>query len=201
MLQSQPASTERPHGLSPLRVLRRRVSAALFVVLVGLAAAPSARADALARGTAAFNRADYVRAFNELSPLAERGNAKALALLGFMYDHGFGAPQAYVAAADLYCQSAVQGYPFAQAMLGLMYDKGHGVPQNFFLAYMWLDLAAARSHGHERDAYARFRDAVASKMSKDEIVIGQRLALEWVPVSFAPLPAPRDWRDSRYYPR
>jgi hypothetical protein len=66
---------------------------------------------------------------------------------------------------------------------------------------MWLDLAAARTLGHERDVYARFRDAVASKMSKDEIVIGQRLALAWVPVSFAPLPAPRDWHDPRYYPR
>jgi uncharacterized protein len=183
------------------RVLRRHVWAALFVVLAGLVTAPGARADALARGTAAFNRADYVRAFNELRPVAELGNAKALALLGFMYEHGFGAPQAYAAAADLYCQSAVQGYPFGQAMLGLMYDKGHGVPQNFFLAYMWLNLAAARTHGHERDTYARFRNAVASKMSKDEIVIGQHLALQWVPVSFAPLPAPRDWHDPRYYPR
>jgi TPR repeat protein len=187
--------------LPALRALRRHVWAALFVVLAGLMTAPGARADALARGTAAFHRADYVRAFHELRPVAELGNAKALALLGFMYEHGFGAPQAYEAAADLYCQSAVQGYPFGQAMLGLMYDKGHGVPQNFFLAYMWLDLAAARTHGHERDVYARFRDAVASKMSKDEIVIGQRLALAWVPVSFAPLPAPRDWHDPRYYPR
>jgi TPR repeat protein len=58
-----------------------------------------------------------------------------------------------------------------------MYDKGHGVPRNVVLAYQWLDLAAARTHGPERDAYARFRNAVASKMSTNEIARGQRLAL------------------------
>jgi uncharacterized protein len=110
----------------------------------------------------------------------------ALALLGFMYEHGFGAPQAYDAAADLYTQGAVQGDPFAQTMLALMYDKGHGVPQNFVLAYKWLDLAAARTRGHEREAYARFRDAVASKMSTNEIVEGQRLALNWTPTVRVP---------------
>ena len=78
------------------------------------------------------------------------GTPKAIALLGYLYEHGFGAPQAYIAAADLYAQAAVTGNPFAQAMLGLMFDKGHGVPQDFVLAYKWLNLAAARTQGHER---------------------------------------------------
>jgi len=122
-----------------------------------------------------------VRAVQELSPLAARGNPRALGLLGFMYEHGFGVPQAYEAAFDLYCRGAIQGNPFAQAQLGLMYDKGHGTHQDFIQAYKWLDLAAARSRGRDRDAYARFRDAVASKMSRDEIIVGQRLAVSWVP--------------------
>ena len=166
--------------------------AILLAATLGVSAVPVAHADALSRATAAYNRGDYIRAARDLSLLAEQGNPKALALLGFMYEHGFGAPQAYVAAADLYTQGAVQGNPFAQAMLGLMYDKGHGVPQDFVLAYKWLDLAAARTRGHERQTYARFRDAVASKMSRDEIAVGQRLALNWTPVAFAPaVRAPR----------
>ena len=60
-----------------------------------------------------------------------------------------------------------------------MYDKGHGVPQNFVLAYKWLNLAAAHASGRERDVYLRLRDAVSSKMSTDEIIEGQRLALNW----------------------
>ena len=107
-------------------------------------------------------------------------------MLGFMYEHGFGVPQAYAAAADLYYRGAVQGDPFAQAQLGLIYDKGHGVPTDFVLAYKWLNLAAARAGGRQRDAYLRFRDAVASKLSTYEIIAGQRFALGWVPDRAAP---------------
>jgi TPR repeat protein len=77
-------------------------------------------------------------------------------------------------------EGAERGDTFAQAMLGLMYDKGHGVQQDF--AYKWLNLAAAHAYGHQRDVFARLRDAVASKMSPNEIVEGQRLALYWTPV-------------------
>jgi hypothetical protein len=66
-------------------------------------------------------------------------------------------------------------------MLGLLYDKGHGVHQDFIQAYKWLNLAAARSRGRQRETFMRLREAVASKMSRDEIVVGQRLALSWVP--------------------
>ena len=138
-------------------------------------------ANALTRATAAYARGDYVVAVNVLTPLALRGDANAQAFLGFMYENGFGAPQAYDAAADLYVQAAIRGNPFAQSMLGLMYDKGHGVPQDFILAYKWLNLAAARAPKRERDYYLRLRNAVASKMSPDQIVAGQRLALLWVP--------------------
>jgi TPR repeat protein len=75
-----------------------------------------------------------------------------------------------------------------------MFDKGHGVPQDFVLAYKWLNLAAARTQGHERQVYARFRDAVASKMSTNEIVEGQRLALNWIPVAASAAHAARHSR-------
>jgi TPR repeat protein len=65
-----------------------------------------------------------------------------------------------------------------------MYDKGHGVPQDFVLAYKWLNLAAAHAYGRQRDVFARLRDAVASKMSPNEIAAGQRLALYWTPAGF-----------------
>jgi hypothetical protein len=140
-----------------------------------------AQADALARATAAYARGDYVGAVNTLTPLALRGNANAQAFLGFMYENGFGAPQAYDAAADFYIQAAIRGNPFGQGMLGLMYDKGHGVPQDFVLAYKWLNLAAAHAPKRQREYFLRLRNAVASKMSPDQIAVGQRLALLWAP--------------------
>ncbi|WP_354223042.1 tetratricopeptide repeat protein [Bradyrhizobium sp. F1.4.3] len=157
---------------------------ALFAATTSIASA-----DSVSRGSAAFHHGDYARAARELSPPAERGNARALGLLGFMYEHGFGVPQAYDAAADLYFRGAEQGDPFAQAMLGLMYDRGHGVPGDFVLAYKWLNLAAGRAGGRQREVYLRFRDAVASKLSRNEIVAGQQLALRWVPGR--PVPEPR----------
>jgi TPR repeat protein len=153
----------------------------LAIFLFGAIATRAAHADGLTRGTAAYSRGDYIRAVDALSPLALRGNARAQALLGFMYENGFGVPQAYDAAADLYRRAAVQGDPFAQSRLGLIYDKGHGVPQNVILSYKWLDLAAANATKRERDYYSRLRNAVASKMSSDQILEGQRLALIWAP--------------------
>src|ERR1700692_3315057 len=83
--------------------LQRRLSALPLVVPIGLGATSNTHAGALTRGTAAYSRGDYIRAARELSPLAQRGNARALGLLGFLYENGFGAPQAYVAGVDLYC--------------------------------------------------------------------------------------------------
>jgi uncharacterized protein len=171
--------------MTPKRTaIRQILSEIALLAFTALAAIPAAHADALARGTAAYYRGDYNRAARELEPLARRGNARALALLGFLYEQGFGEPQAYPAAANLYAEGAARGDTFAQAMLGLMYDKGHGVPQDFVLAYKWLNLAAAHAYGRQRDVFARLRDAVASKMSPNEIAAGQRLALYWTPAGF-----------------
>lgn len=160
----------------------RTVPKILFVIcLLGANTLSAAHGDELRRATEAYSRGDYVRTITTLTPLARRGNARAQALLGFMYENGFGVPQAYDAAADLYQSAAVQGDTFAQSRLGLIYDKGHGVPQDFILSYKWLDLAAAHATKRQRDYYQRLRNAVASKMTSDQIVQGQRLALIWAP--------------------
>lgn len=107
--------------------------------------------------------------------------AKADALLGFKYEHGLGVPQSFEIAADLYLRAAEQGDPTGQHFLGLMYDKGHGVWQDGILAYKWLNLAAARAPARYREQYLRIRDAAASKLTLDQIYMGQELATQWVP--------------------
>jgi len=159
---------------------RSTLLAILFAILVfGTGTMRAAVAGGSVRVTAAFSRSDYARAVRELAPAASRGNPRAQGQLGFMYENGFGVPQNYAAAADLYRSAAVQGDVFAQSRLGLSYDKGHGVPKNVILSYKWLDLAAAKASERERDYYRRLRNAVASKMTSDQIVEGQRLALIW----------------------
>jgi uncharacterized protein len=155
-----------------------------IALLISCGLTRPAHADAVARANAAYAHGDFIRAATLLTPPALRGDARAQAFLGFLYENGYGAPQAYDAAADLYIRAAASGNPFGQAMLGLMYDKGHGVPQDFILAYKWLDLAAARASLRERDYFLRLRNAVASKMSPAQISEGQHLALIWAPGRF-----------------
>ena len=69
----------------------RALAAGVVLVAFGSAQMRPALADALTRANAAYARGDYVRAVNILTPLALRGNANAQALLGFMYQNGFGA--------------------------------------------------------------------------------------------------------------
>lgn len=166
-------------GTPKAAAVKRTATILLVILLCGAGTLRAAFADGSARGTSAYFRGDYVRAARELTAAASRGNARAQGKLGFMYENGFGVPQNYGAAADLYRSAAAQGDTFAQSRLGLSYDKGHGVPKNVVLSYKWLDLAAARAPSRQRDFYRRLRDAVASKMSSDQIIEGQRLALNW----------------------
>jgi TPR repeat protein len=152
-------------------------------LIAGVAAALPAKGDTLSRGRAAFSHGNYVLAARLLAPLARRGNPRAQALLGFMYEYGWGAPQAYNVAVEYYADAAEGGDPFGQYLLGLMYDKGQGVDRDDVLAYKWLNLAAAGAPIHNRERYLRIRNAVASKMSPNQIAEGQRLALAWRPRS------------------
>jgi uncharacterized protein len=152
----------------------------IMALVAGVAGSP-AMGGSLREGWAAFARGDYVRAARRLAPIAQRGNPRAMAMLGFMYENGFGVPQSCDTAVELYIGAAEHGDPTGQHLLGLMYDKGHGVDRDDVLAYKWLSLAAAAAPIRERDSYLRIRDAVASKMSPDEVIEGQRLALDWRP--------------------
>ena len=150
-----------------------------MALIAGVAAASPATAGRSREGWAAFSRGDYVRAARLLAPMAQRGNRRAMTMLGYMYENGFGVPQSYDTAVELYTGAAEQGDPTGQHLLGLMYDKGHGVDRDDIVAYKWLSLAAAAAPLRERDPYLRIRDAVASKMSPNDIVEGQRLAIDW----------------------
>ena len=142
-----------------------------------LAALALAFAGLAATGSVAGERIHY-RGDGEPIAIAYR-NARALGQLGFRYENGFGVPQNYISAADLYLRAAEQGDVFAQSRLGLSYDKGHGVPKDVILSYKWLNLATARAPRRQHEFYLRLRDAVASKMSLEQVSEGQRLALIW----------------------
>src|ERR1039458_7231012 len=95
-------------------------------------------AGALEDGLAAEDRGDWKAAFLLLKPLAEQGNPRAQARLGYMYDAGEGVPKDnaeamkwYRKAADQFRKAADQGNADGQYHLGAMYYYGQGVPKDY----------------------------------------------------------------------
>lgn len=159
----------------------RRLTLAL--ALAGLCLAWGAKADALKSGMNAFARHDYVRAASLLAVEAERGSPVAQTYLGYMYQYGLGVPRDYVLATSWLHQAAQQGEPTGQFLLGLLFDKGYGVPQDWVAAEVWLNLAAAHARGRQQEYFSRIRDAVARKLTLNQLADAQRQASAWAPVA------------------
>ncbi|SRR5579871_2160828 len=156
-----------------------RLISAGFALLIG--AVPVAQAASLAVKYGPVGRSDELST-RRIIALAERGDPRAQATLGFMYANGRGVPQSYDVAVDWYLRAAEQGDATGQHLLGLMYDKGFGVTPNVVLAHMWLNLAAAHAPRHNRENFLRLRDAVASKMTRGQLDLAQQLAVDFVPI-------------------
>jgi TPR repeat protein len=160
---------------------RRVVVVAASAATLLLSTGTFAKAQSFRQGVSAFNRQDYVSASQNFIPLAEQGVAAAQSYLGFMFETGRGIPQNYTEAAMWYRRAAEQGDARAQYSLGLLYDRGQGVPRDIVEASKWLNLATAAAPRRAREARARIRDAVTTKMTRGEIAQARLRALEWAP--------------------
>jgi TPR repeat protein len=147
---------------------RLACSAAMAMTLV------TAGADGALAGQGSHLRYNAVGA---VMASAAGGNPAAQARLGSMYSNGRGVPQNYFEAAKWYFRAAEQGEGEAQRALGMLYNKGEGVPKDLMLAYMWLNLSAAQ--GVDSDFRTRLRDAIASKMTAQQVQVAQRMSLDW----------------------
>jgi hypothetical protein len=156
---------------------------AIAVMTAVLLLQTGAYAQSFRQGVSAFNRQDYMQASRIFIPLAERGNPAAQTYLGFMFETGRGVPQNYTEAAMWYRRAAEQGDSLAQHSLGLLYDRGQGVPRDIVEASKWLNLSTAGAPRKAREARARIRDAVTTKMTRGEIARARLRALEWAPTA------------------
>jgi uncharacterized protein len=168
-----------PKRRAVLRWTLRIFLAAAALMLVS--ASDFAKAQSFSHGVSAFNRQDYQQASQVFISLAERGNSSAQAYLGFMFETGRGVPQNYTEAAMWYRRAAEQGDSHAQYSLGLLYDHGQGVPRDIVEANKWLNLSTSGAPPRAREARARIRDAVTTKMTRGEIARARLRALEWAP--------------------
>lgn len=173
-------------------LLRAPRRLAFALTLAVLCFASGAKAEGVSAGMRAFARHDYVRAASLLAIEAARGSPTAQTYLGYMYQYGLGVPQDYVLATSWLHQAAEQGEPTGQFLLGLLFDKGYGVPQDWVQAEVWLSLAAAHAGAKQQDYFGRVRDAVAQKLTLNQLADAQRRASLGPPTgssSWAALPA------------
>ena len=118
--------------------LSTRLAASLL--LVSLTAAPCYAG--LKEGLAAYGKEDYATAVKELTPLAQKGDAKAQTTLGKIYGLGQGVPKDSRASAEWFLKAAEQGVAEAQSVLGYLYLVGDGAPQSNSKALDWMTKAA-----------------------------------------------------------
>ena len=137
--------------------------------------AQTAAAGDFRSGLSAYNRGDYVTAFRDWYPLAEHGDARAQAGIGFLFHKGLGVTQDDVEAASWFGKAAAKGQAEAQLLLGTLYFFGEGVPQNYVTAFAWCEIA--QSNG-QTDAL-ECRDAALEHMTSEEIKQSFRLVTEW----------------------
>jgi TPR repeat protein len=152
-----------------------------LAALIALTAASfftgSARAgrddDEFSRGLSAFNLGDYAIALEIWRPLAERGEPRSEAGIGFMYHRGQGVPADDREAAVWLGRAAEQGQAEGQLMLGILFYYGRGVAQSYVRAYAWCDLAEINGNG---DA-TLCRDAALESMTNAEREVAFRVEI------------------------
>jgi hypothetical protein len=120
---------------------------------------------------------DYAEALKWNRKAANQGEANAQLNLGVFYKNGWGVTQDYAQATRWFRKAAEQGNADAQFYLGVCYGDGQGVTQNDLEAYIWSSLAAAQKGNNA----LKNRDIYASRMSRAEIIEGQRRAAAFVP--------------------
>ena len=80
----------------------------------------------------------------------------------------------------------------SQFALAKLYEQGQGVPQNYIRAHLFYNLAGSKGLDDARTA----RDALAAKMSLDQVAEAQRSAFEWQPAGMTP-PGPEGRTDEQ----
>lgn len=154
---------------------RRRYGMVLALALVSAAAA-EARTEDFATGLGAYNRGEFVTAFRIWYGLAEAGDARAQAGVGFMFHRGQGVRSNDREAAEWLRRGADQGQAEAQLMLGTLYFYGRGVPQSYVQAFAWCDLA--QTHG--QDSASLCRDSASDLLSSEQQKQAFAIVNEWM---------------------
>ncbi len=161
--------------------MRRVFLGIAFIVMLGAQSQPPPQ-PGFQDGLLAYHRGDHTVAMEIWRPLAERGDASAQYMVGYLYAQGEGVKSNSGKAAKWYRKAADQGDPDAQLNLGLMYVNGVGVKKSYVSSYKWFALSyLTYPPGEYRENAFRNRENVAALMSAEQIEKAERLVRRWKP--------------------
>lgn len=147
-------------------------------------------ADDFDDGASAYKQGRYETAASIFEKLAEKGDYRAMSILGSMYAGGQGISQNTEKAFMWLKQAAQHDQPGAQYRLGLMYDHALGVKGNQKKAIRWYQKAARHRYGPAQ-AMLGLKYARGEGFQADKIKAYAWLSLA-VPRFNASTPAPSD---------
>ena len=127
---------------------------------------------------------DYAEAMTWYRKAADQDYAPAQSGIGFLYRNGLGVDRNDNEALKWYSKAAEQGLARAQFRLGELYDGGKGIRRDALQAYKWYTLAIGRFSKRDeswKERATKSRDALAAKMTVDQITDAKKLAQEWRP--------------------
>lgn len=133
-------------GAAPAKAVPPGVDPASFTA-VKLPPASEGELTGLREAAAVYEKRDYDRAVSILTPLADKGSARAAFSLGLMAMRGHGMPMSTETCEKWWVRSARGGFPEAQYQLGFMYHQGLRGPRNPELVARLWSLAAAQGQG------------------------------------------------------
>lgn len=104
-------------------------------------------------GMEAYRKNDYQNAMREFKAVEE--DAKALYMIGVMYERGAGVAASPAEAASWFRRAADKGNASAQYRLGRLYERGLGVEQSRDEAIAWYRKSARNGNVDARQALKR----------------------------------------------
>lgn len=113
---------------------------------------------------------------DQLTQMAEKGDASAQNLLGLHYVNGDGVKQDEHEAVHWFTKAAEQGNVSAQSKLGSIYFRGRDIAQNLNQAYFWMVLA--RAGGDETSKV--LAPLVAARLTRAQVTSIELDASHWL---------------------
>ena len=156
-------------------IMRTKDIYSSLIAIILLLASSFTIADELTQGLEAYEKGDYTRARELLTPLAEHhGYVKAMNTLGLMSEQGLGQAADGADAEKWYKKAALLADEDAMYNLGILYGEGAVFEKDNIKSLAWLGAA----YDHRQDEALQVAKLVSTRMDEEQLAEAGKLRHE-----------------------